>query len=102
MLKNSNPTWAYFKLVLFVVFLAELVLFLLGLIFGSILDHDLTMTAYFWLGINVAGCFALVVLGNVLLIGGSKLIGSSKIKLTSSGCGGGLPPAPTLPIVQRT
>ena len=74
MLKVSSPTWDYFKLVLFVLFLAELVLFLLGVIFGRILGHDLTMTACFWLGIILAAFFALIVLGNVLLIAGSKLI----------------------------
>ena len=71
---GSNPTWDYFKLVLFVVFLAELILLLLGIIFGKSLGHDLTMTACFWFGIILAAFFALIVLGNVLLIAGSKLI----------------------------
>jgi hypothetical protein len=74
MRKNSSPTWDYFKLVLFVVFLAELVLFLLAIFFGRILGYDLTMAACFWLGIILAACFALIVLGNVLLIAGSKLM----------------------------
>ena len=74
MRKSSNPTWDYFKLVLFIVFLAELVLFLVGIIFGRILGYDLTMIACFWLGIILAACFALIVLGNVLLIVGTKLI----------------------------
>jgi hypothetical protein len=74
MRKGSNPTWDYFKLVLFVVFLAELVLFLVGIIFGRIPGYDLTMIACFWLGIILAACFALIVRGNVLLIAGSKLI----------------------------
>jgi len=74
MLKSSNPTWDYFKRVLFVVFLAELVLFLRGIIFGRILGYDLTMIACFWLGIILAACFALIVRGNVLLIVGTKLI----------------------------
>ena len=71
---GSSPTWDYFKLVLFVVFLAELILLLLGIIFGRILGYDLTIIACFWLGILLAACFALVVLGNVLLIAVSKLI----------------------------
>jgi hypothetical protein len=74
MRKGSNPTWDYFKLVLFVVFLAELVLFLLAIFFGRILGYDLTMAACFWLGMILAACFALIVLGNVLLIVGTKLI----------------------------
>jgi hypothetical protein len=74
MRKNSSPTWDYFKVVIFVVFLAEMVLFLIGIIFGRILDYDLTMVACFWLGVILAACFSLIVLGNVLLIAGSKLI----------------------------
>jgi hypothetical protein len=74
MRKGLSPTWDYFKLVLFVVFLAELVLLLLGIIFGRILGYHLTMIACFWLGIILAACFALIVLGNVLLIAGSKII----------------------------
>ena len=74
MRKNSSPTWDYFNLVLFVVFLTELVLFLLAIFFGRILGYDLTMAACFWLEMILAACFALIVLGNVLLIAGSKLM----------------------------
>lgn len=72
--KGYHQSWDYFKLLLFVVFLAELVLLLLGVIFGRILGYDLTMIACFWLGIILAACFALIVIGNVLLIAGIKLI----------------------------
>ena len=66
--KNTNPTWDHFKLVLFVVFLSELVVFFMAIIFGKAIGYDLTMEACFWFGAVLAGCFALIVLGNLALI----------------------------------
>jgi hypothetical protein len=71
--KSSNPTLDYFKLVLFVVFLAELVLLLLAIIFGKVIGYDLTLRASFWLGIIVAGCFAFIIVGNLLVIAAVKV-----------------------------
>ena len=72
--KSSNPTLDYFKLLLFVVFLAELVLLLLAIIFGRVIGYDLTLKASFWLGIILAGCFAFVIFGNLLAIAAVKAL----------------------------
>ena len=64
----------YFKLVLFVFFLAELILFFMAVLFGRLLGYDWTLTACFWIGLIVAACFALIVVGNFLVILGGKLI----------------------------
>jgi hypothetical protein len=37
-------------------------------VFGRILGYESTLIACFWLGIIVALCFALIVLGNVIAI----------------------------------
>ena len=73
MKKDRNPTWDYFKLLLFVLFLIELVLFFIALIFGRVLGYDLALTACFWLGITIAACYALIVLVNVLVIVSHRL-----------------------------
>ena len=74
MKKVTHPTWDYFKLVLFVFFLTELVLFFMAILFGRLLGYDWTLTACLWLGLIVAACFALIVIGNLLIIIGKKLI----------------------------
>jgi hypothetical protein len=99
MRKGSNPTSDYFKLVLFVVFLAESVLFLLAIIFGRILGYVLTMIACFWLGIILAACFgfALIVLGIVLPIAGTKLIRLIQRTSVLAGLAGSIPLCPFFP-----
>jgi hypothetical protein len=72
--KSRNATLDYLKLVLFVVFLAELVLLSLAVIFGRVIGYDLTLRASFWLGVIVAGCFALIILGNFLVIALVKVL----------------------------
>jgi len=71
--KETNPTWGYFKLLLYVLFLIELVLFFIAIIFGRLLGYKLALTACFWLGVIVAACYALIVLLNVLAIISHKL-----------------------------
>jgi uncharacterized membrane protein YhaH (DUF805 family) len=71
--KETNPARDYFKLLLFVLFLIELVLFFAAIIFGRLLDYDLAFIVCFWFGIIVAGCYALIVLSNVLVIACIKL-----------------------------
>ena len=66
--KNANPIWDYFTLLLFVLFLAELVLFIVAIIFGRLIGYDRTLTACLWIGILLAGCFALIVAGNLVFI----------------------------------
>jgi len=64
----TNPTWDHFKILLFVLFLIEFVLLSMALIFGRLLGYGATLTACFWLGVIVAGCYASLVLANVLII----------------------------------
>jgi hypothetical protein len=71
--KERNPTWDYFKLLLFVLFLIELILFFMAIIFGRLLGYDLALTACFWLGVIIAACYALIVLSNVLVVASHKL-----------------------------
>ena len=71
--KGTNPTWDYFKLLLFVLFLIELILFFIAIIFGRFLGYDLALTACFWLGVIIAACYALIVLSNVLVVVSHKL-----------------------------
>jgi len=71
--KETNPTWDYFKLLLFVLFLIELILFFIAIIFGRVLGYDLALTACFWLGVIIAACYALIALSNVLVIISHKL-----------------------------
>ena len=70
----TNPTWDYFKILLFVLFLIELVLFFIAIIFGRILGYDWSFVICFWLGIIVAGCISLIVLLNWLALLYHKLI----------------------------
>jgi hypothetical protein len=71
--KEGNPTWAHFKLLLFVIFLAELLLLLMALIFGRLIGFRTTLTFCFWFGIILAGCFGLIVFGNLMVIMSQKI-----------------------------
>lgn len=66
--KKTNPTWDHFKLLLFVLFLTELALFFMAIIFGRLIGYDWALIACFWLGVIVAGCFILIVLINLVAI----------------------------------
>ena len=65
---EANPTWDYFKLLLFVLFLAELALFFMAVIFGRLIGYDWTLIVCFWLGIIVVVCFLLTVSINLIAI----------------------------------
>jgi hypothetical protein len=45
----------------------------MAIIFDRSLGYDWTLSACFWIGVIVAGCFALVVLSNVFVIVCHKL-----------------------------
>jgi hypothetical protein len=79
--KETNPTWEYFKLLVFVIFLIELVLFLIAMIFGRLLGYELTLTACFWFGLIVAACFALIISANLTVIFFSKLFSNIRKRL---------------------
>ena len=55
------------------MFLAELVLFFMAIIFGRLIDYDKAFTACFWIGIIVAAGFFLIVLLNLIVILFQKL-----------------------------
>ena len=74
MKRDTNPTRDYFKLVLFVLFLLELVLFFIAIICGRILGYDCSFVICFWLGIIVAGSISLIVLMNLMTLLYHKLI----------------------------
>jgi DNA-directed RNA polymerase subunit RPC12/RpoP len=44
----TNPTWEYFKLIIFVTFWIGFVLFLIALIFGRVLGYDSALIICFW------------------------------------------------------
>ena len=73
-----NPTWKHFKLLLFVLFLCELVLFLIALIFGRVFGYKLALATCFWFGVIVALCYAMIVCANLGVISLQMLY--SKIK----------------------
>ncbi|MBW1788135.1 MAG: hypothetical protein JRK53_16170 [Deltaproteobacteria bacterium] len=73
MKKASNPTWDHFRLLLFVLFLGELVLLFMAAIFGRIIGYDGTFAACFWIGVVVAGCFTVIVCLNLVEIGLCKI-----------------------------
>ena len=73
MKKKTNPLWDYFKLLIFIVFLIELALFIIAILFGRLFGYQLTIMACFWLGVIVAACFAVIVFANLTIIGFNKL-----------------------------
>ena len=68
MKKKPNPTWEHFKLLLFVLFLCELILFLIALLFGRLFGYKLTFATCFWFGVIVALCYAMIVGANLGVI----------------------------------
>ena len=66
--KKTNPTWEYFKSIIFVLFLVELLLLLIGIIFGRLLGYEFTLAACFWLGVIVAAVFASIVFANLTVV----------------------------------
>ena len=78
MKKKTNPTWEHFKLLLFILFLCELVLFLIALIFGRLFGYKLTFATCFWFGVIVGLCYAMIVGTNLGVISLQMLY--SKIK----------------------
>jgi hypothetical protein len=56
----------------------ELVLFFSAVLFGKLFGYKETMTASFWLGVIVAGCFSLIVAGNLIVIVFTKVFRNRK------------------------
>lgn len=66
--KETNPTWEYYKSIIFVIFWIELVLFLIAIIFGRLLGYNFTLITCLWLGIIVAAVFTSIVFANLAVI----------------------------------
>lgn len=66
--KKQNSAWEYVKSIIFVLFLAELFLFFIAIIFGPALGHRFTLTACFGLGILLAAIFASIFLANLTVV----------------------------------
>jgi len=54
--------------VIFVIFLIELVLFFIAIIFGRLLGYRFALIGCFWLGVVVAACFASIIAANLTVI----------------------------------
>lgn len=65
---KTNPTWEHFKALIFILFLCELIVFLIALIFGRVFGYKLTLIACFWFGFIVALCYAMIVGANLGVI----------------------------------
>jgi phosphoglycerol transferase MdoB-like AlkP superfamily enzyme len=81
--KQLNPTWEHFKLLLFILFLCELILLLTALIFGRVFGYKLTLAACFWFGVIVALCSAMIVCANLVAIYLQKLYRKIKSRTRS-------------------
>jgi len=66
--KHTNSTWEYFKSIMFVLFLVELFLFLVTIIFGRSLGHEFVTPICFWLGVIVAAVFASIIVANLTVV----------------------------------
>jgi hypothetical protein len=64
----NNPTWEYFKLIIFVTFWIGFVLFLIALIFGRALGYDWALMICFWFWILAVLIFTSIVLFNLAVI----------------------------------
>lgn len=66
--QQTNPTWEYFKLIIFVIFWFGLFLFLLAMIFGRQVGHETALIICFWFWIIVIIVFTLIILCNLAVI----------------------------------
>jgi hypothetical protein len=69
----ENPTWEYFKLIIFVIFWFGLVLFLIAVIFGRVLGYKSALTICFWFWILVVIIFTSLILSNLAVIFSHKI-----------------------------
>ena len=66
--KHTNPTWEYFKSIIFVLLLVELFLFFTAVIFGRKLGCEFVTPVCFWLGVIVAAVFVSIVIANLTVV----------------------------------
>ena len=66
--KLANPTWEYFKLIIFVIFWFGIFLFLLAIIFGGQVGYESALIVCFWLWIIVIIVISSIILLNPAMI----------------------------------
>ena len=64
----TNPTWEYFKLIIFVIFWFGIFLFLLAMIFGRQVGYKSALIVCFWFWIIVITVISLIILCNLAII----------------------------------
>ena len=66
--KLTNPTWEYFKLIIFVIFWFGILLFLLAIIFGGQVGYESALVVCFWFWIIVIIVISSIILCNLTII----------------------------------
>jgi hypothetical protein len=66
--KHTNPTWEYFKSIIFVLLLGELFLFFTAIIFGRKLGFEFVTPVCVWLGLIVAAVFVSIAVVNLIVV----------------------------------
>jgi hypothetical protein len=64
----TNPTWEYFKLIIFVIFWFGIFLFLLAIIFGKQTGYESALIVSFWFWIIVIIVISSIILCNLAII----------------------------------
>jgi len=62
------PTWAYFKDILFVIFLIGVIFFLLAIIFGTVVGYQTALVICFWFWVIAVAVIGAIILTNILSI----------------------------------
>ena len=66
--RQTNPTWEYFKLIIFVICWFGLFLFLLAMIFGSQVGYETALIICFWFWVFVITVLTIIILCNLTII----------------------------------
>ena len=66
--RPHDPTWAYFKDILCVIFLIGVILFLLAIIFGTVLGYQTAFVISFWFWVVAAAVVSTIVVVNLICI----------------------------------
>ena len=66
--QQTNPTWEYFKLIIFVIFWFGIFLFLLAMIFGRQVGYESALIVCFWFWIIVIIIISSIILCNLAII----------------------------------
>jgi hypothetical protein len=66
--RQNNPTWEYFKLIIFINVWFGVFLFLLAVIFGRQVGYKTALIICFWFWVLVVLVFLLIFVGNLTVI----------------------------------